>query len=247
MKSIRKLKKFLCCLKQKNIGLWELGFLMTKDKLSADLKEFYESLVKDYTDEPLDVECLKGYASIWIENEPTIQEVILAKIILDLEEVESFISLKDNVLSNKVLDIYSELRQHFCSTDNLFLLKPFEILPDALEYKDKVIYTKLPYPLVYNFMSYSRQKGMQNKIKASLSANIIERSSYKTYLHEERVYGLPFSLERIKNLAKKEYGEFQVFPKSDVDKALIRAFYIPVKKMEYVFNPVDKELISLSI
>jgi len=250
MKSIRKLDGFLHCLKNKNISLLDFGYLVTNKTLDTKLTSTYSQLVADYRNEPLDIDKLKGYASIFTQKEPTIDDIILAKIVLDLEELENFIRLKENILSNSqsVLLKFPKLKKHL-TEENLFSIDPFKILSDALQYENSVLYTKLPYPLVYNFMNYCNTNQKGNKIAISLSPKIITRDNYKTFLLEERLYGRPFSISNLKSLMKKkEYGEFKYYPSGKKEIALSKAFYVPVLRLEYVFNPKYREhKISLSI
>ena len=249
MKSIPKLEEFYYYLRNNNIDLFEFGSLVANNKLSNNHMQQYTKIIDDYKNEPVDADEIKGHYAIFTKEKVTRGNLIHAIIMMDLVKISHYIEFKEKISnSDYILSGFPSLKQYYSGNDNLFGIDPFIILSSALQYKDKVIYTKLKYPLVDYFMFYCKKNRSNNKIRIALSPKITNINYYKEYLYEERIYGKPFSLEAFRKLINKQFGEFKFFPKSETEQFNSEVFYVPVEKLEYVFNPKTKEnKISLSI
>lgn len=249
MQSIQKLEEFIYYLRNNNVDLFEFGCLVAKNQLSDDHMRQYKKIIDVYKNISTDNIEIKGYYEIYTKEKVNRENLMHAKIMMDLVKISHYIEFKEKKSnSDYILSKFPSLKQYYFVKDDLFEIEPFIILPSALQYKDKVIYTKMKYPLVDYCMLYCRDNKDKINIKIALSPEIINISHYSKYVYFERIYGRPFSLENFKKIIVKEYGELKYYPKNKTEKFYAEVFNVPVDRLEYVFNPKIKEnKISLSI
>ena len=144
--------------------------------------------------------------------------------------------------------IISELEPYWNEKDKLINVSTFIPLCDAFYYKDKeiVIYPcyRHSYELKEKFAEFYKKIKSNGGI-LSISASrfsLISEYSKISYLQEERLFGMPFKKDSFKRLFKKEYGEY-IYDENEKNNYML----LPLYKLQYVINPLDKNQVSLMI
>ncbi len=250
MKLIREVEELYLFLRDNNIDLLKFGNLLVSKKLDNKFMYLYKKIYNDYNNDSINAkEVDQNIFEILFSKKSTQENLINVKIIKNLEDISHYVIFKELISPSGFLcSKFPSLNPFYIEKDNLFQINPFTILSSALKYEDNVIYTKMTYPLVDFFMYYSQKHLTKLNIGISLTSHITNINYYRKYLYEERTFGKPFSIESFKNIFNKLYGEYKLFAKNEREQLLNRVFYVPVDRLEYVFNPKTREdKISLSI
>lgn len=176
--------------------------------------------------------------------------IYFQKVVKNINNFEEYLRIT-NVIKNKKI-IPKKLEPFFKKKDLLINVSSFDALPEfAFHYKKEnlVIYPLLAYDLKHKIFDLIRKKKNLNLAISLGRCNHISEHSKSIYCQEEKLFGIPFKKENIKNIFKKQYGTYEYVFKNETEEMISRGFHVPLLQLQYVIKPYDgsSEKLSLSL
>ncbi len=144
----------------------------------------------------------------------------------------------------------NELKQFYLEKDDLVDVSSFEVLNKGFLYKDKwlVVYPSISYKLRLILLPFFKNNCSNVKlcVRAGTIGKYIDYTK-SDWIFEERLFGMPFSKNNLRNITSKQYGIFEYNFTSERQKQIAKSFFIPLKRLEYVIKPYDENNLTLSI
>lgn len=174
----------------------------------------------------------------------------LAVLLAVLFDIQQCFELYWMLEKAKPLQVPSSLKKLYSKKDDLIDVTHFDVLQKGFVLKnhDLVIYPRLSIQLSLQILSFARQ----NQGKSSLKVRPRHVGQYSTYsnvqrIQEERIFGMPFSKQNLRQLIKKEYGVLQYCFENDIDETTSEMFDVPLKELQYVIKPMPDGYVTISI
>ena len=176
--------------------------------------------------------------------------IYFQKVAQKVTSFEKFLSITNLIKKKKIIP--KKLKPFFEEKDLLINVSNFEALPEfAFHYKKEnlVIYPSLEYDLKHKIFDLVRKKGNLNLAISLGRCNHISEHSKTIYCQEEKLFGIPFKKENIKNIFNKQYGTYEYIFEDDAEEMRSRVFHVPLLQLQYVIKPYDgsSEKLSLSL
>ena len=181
---------------------------------------------------------------------PFQDQYFLAGLLAFLSDIQQCFELYWMLEKAKPLQVPSSLKSFYSRKDDLIDVTHFDVLQKgfALKNHDLVVYPRLSSQLSMQILSFARQ----NYGDASLKIRPSHFGRYSTYssiqrIQEERIFGMPFSKQNLRQLIKKEYGVLQYCFENHIEETTSEMFDVPLKELQYVIKPMFDGYVTISI
>lgn len=148
------------------------------------------------------------------------------------------------------LELPPHLKEYYFAKDDLLDVSEFAALPKGflLKSKNLVVYPRLPLQVELQILSFFEA----NQGEASLMIRPRSISSYSSYSNVqrivlERIFGMPFTEDNLRQVLTKEYGIFSYSFKDDLQRRIAEGWFVPLKQLQYVIRPLDDQHVTLSM